>query len=629
MYTGGCGPLDKEVRELFRHDSEATRTLVVLGPLENPATSEAAARAARDAIGTGQLVAISAGPGPAGLWASLHAEHPATGITAIRAPLTADGMAAARRAAAAVPGELRELVVGADGIITEPVMQPVTALGGGEFPLGPDDVVLISRGSGAAGLALAQVLALSGAALAIVGRFHPAGDEQVVAGIDQLRGAGTRIGYERVDLADHAALAAAVRRIEARFGCVTAIAHATGSLPRVAISNLTPQAMHGQVRAHTAPLDQLAAAVRTVTRSGSTARRGRLRLIVTGASVTARYGLAAEGIGAFVSGALADCGERTAAASPGCQATHIDWPAWSGEALGERAELAEAMARAGYTALPVGDASRLLLKALATDGLPRRLAIHGRVGVPAPRAVAAASTLGSAATSERFIERVLVHYPGVELIAEARLSLLADPYLLDYQADGVPVLPPTMALEAMAQVASVLAGSPARRAGKVAMRAPVVLAAGMPGAETVIRIYALRDGDAITVRVRSDNSGFAVDHCRATFLLAPAGEDDQELLGGEDDAVPAGQGSAMPAGEMSAAALYGSVLFQAGRFGSWAALRRRKAIFFERRGSQLPSPDIDNQQGDPVSRGRLLGVVHGGDLGEGGQRKYHGLGVRA
>jgi 3-oxoacyl-(acyl-carrier-protein) synthase len=566
IYTGGCGPLDRKAGEIFRHDPSATRTLVVLGPLEDQATSEAAVQAARDAIGTGQLVAISAGQGPAGLWASLHAEQPAVGVTAIRAPLTADGMAAARRVAAAVPGEFRELVVGEDGTVTEPVMQPVAALGGSEFPLGPDDVVLISRGSGAAGLTLAQVLALSGAAIAIVGRFHPAGDEQVVAGIDQLRAAGARIGYELVDLADHAALVAAVRRIEARLGCVTAIGHATGSLPRVAVRNLTPQAMHGQVRAHTAPLDQLAAAVRTIARSGSSARRGRLRLIVTSGSVTGRYGLAAEGIGAFVAGALASCGERTAAASPGCQTTHIDWPAWSGEALGERPALAEAMARAGYAALPVGEASRLLLKALATDGLPRRLAIHGRVGVPAPRAIAAASTLGSAATSQRFIERVLVHYPGVELITEARLSLLADPYLLDYRADGVPVLPPTMALEAMAQVASALAGAPVRHASKVAMRAPIVLASGMPEAQTVIRIYALRDAGTITIRVRCDNSGFAVDHCRATFLLAPGGPDIQEPS-------PRGQGSAAPAGELPAAALYGSVLFQAGRFRQLRGLR--------------------------------------------------------
>jgi enediyne polyketide synthase len=578
LYTGGCGPFDLKAREVFRHDQAAGRTLVLLGELDDPATSQAAVLAARDAISTGQLVAISAGSGIAGFWAALHAEHPTTGIMAIRAPLTADGIAAAQRAAAPVPGEFRELVIGKSGTVTEPVMLPLSSLGGADFPLGPEDVVLISRGSGAAGLTLAQVLACGGATVAIVGRSHPDGDEQVIAGIDKLRIAGAKIAYELVDLADHSSLVAAVRRIEARFGCVTAIGHATGSVPGAEVANLTPQTIHGQVRAHTAPLDQLAAAVRAVARSGGSARRARLRWILTCGSVTGRYGLPGESIGAYVTSALADYGEQIAAGSPGCRSQHIDWPAWAGEAIGERADLTEAMISAGYSVMPVEQAPRILLKALATDGLPARIAVHGRVGVPAPRPIAITGALGRNDMSERFIERVLVHYPGVELIAEARLSLLADPYLLDYQADAVPVLPPTMALEAMAQVASALAGTPVRLASQVVMRAPVVLAAGMPGSQTVIRIYALKDGDHVTVRVRSDNSGFAVDHCRATFsLVAPTAKDlpwhgagEFESAAGEfapgagEFAASAGQFAA--GAELPADDLYDNVLFQTGRF---------------------------------------------------------------
>ncbi|MDR2986021.1 MAG: SDR family NAD(P)-dependent oxidoreductase, partial [Nocardiopsaceae bacterium] len=556
LYTGGCGPLQPQVRELFRHDPAASRTLVVLGELDDPASSQAAVLAVKDAIGTGQLVAITARTGVAGLWATLHAEHPETGVTAIRAPMTADGIAAAQRVAVAAPGEFRELVIGEDRTVTEPVMRPVKAMGGADFPLGADDVVLISRCSGAAGLTLAQVLACSGAAVAIVGRTHPAGDEQVIAGIDKLRGAGAKVAYELVDLADHAAVVAAVRRIEARFGCVTAIGHATGTLPRAAIADLTPEAVHEQVQTHTAPLDQLAAAVRAVARSGSSARRGSLGLIVTCGSVTGRYGLPAESAGAYATCALADFAKRSAAASPGCRALHIDWPAWAGEALGERDDLGGAMVSAGYSVMQVGEGSRLMLKALATDELPARVAIHGRVGVPAPRPIAVTGTLGQSQMSERFIERVLVHYPGVELIAEARLSLLADPYLLDYQADGVPILPPIMALEAMAQVAAALAGTPVRLANQVAMRAPVVLAAGMPGSQTVIRIYAIKEGDVITIRVRSDNSGFAVDHCRATFSLASHVPDDRPWPGFGQPA-----GTTVPAEDF-----YNNVLFQTGRF---------------------------------------------------------------
>src|SRR5207247_919139 len=121
-----------------------------------------------------------------------------------------------------------------------------------------------------------------------------------------------------------------------QFGRVTAISHAIGPLPRIALAELTPASVHGQVRTHTAALDRLTAAARTVARAGG-ARSGSLRLILTFGSVIGRYGLASEGISALVTGALAEYGEQSAAASPGCQALHVDWPAWSGDAPGERA----------------------------------------------------------------------------------------------------------------------------------------------------------------------------------------------------------------------------------------------------------------------------------------------------
>ena len=186
-------------------------------------------------------------------------------------------------------------------------MGPMHRLGGGDFPLGPDDVVLISRGSAAAGLALAQVLACSGATVAVVGREHPDHDEAAVAGLERLRGAGAKVGYELVGLSDHAALTAAVRRIQARFGRVTAISHAAGQVPPAALSQLTPARADELARQHTSPLDQMAAAVRAVARA-SRAQSSPLRFVVTFGCVTGRYGLAGEGASALVTGAIADYG---------------------------------------------------------------------------------------------------------------------------------------------------------------------------------------------------------------------------------------------------------------------------------------------------------------------------------
>ena len=142
-----------------------------------------------------------------------------------------------------------------------------------------------------------------------------------------------------------------------------------------------------------------------------------------------------------------------------------------------------------------------------------------------------------------------------------------DPYLADYRVDGLPVLPPPMALEALAQAASALAGRPLRQARAVTMTAPVVLS-GDSG-EALIRVCALAEGGQITAVLRSADSGMQVDHVRAEFPCGPAA--------GESAAVPglmtAGQALAPaiagPAGEtaiVDGAELYGPVCFQSGRF---------------------------------------------------------------
>src|SRR5207245_469511 len=82
---------------------------------------------------------------------------------------TIGGIRAARAVAAVSPGEFRELVTDADGAVREPVMLPVPASGGAPFPLSQDDVVLVSRDSGTAGVVFAQVAACAGAAVVVVG----------------------------------------------------------------------------------------------------------------------------------------------------------------------------------------------------------------------------------------------------------------------------------------------------------------------------------------------------------------------------------------------------------------------------------------------------------------------------
>jgi enediyne polyketide synthase len=584
IHTGGCEAFSSIVNDFYEHNPAAGRTLAVLGTLHDAGTVPAALTAARDAITTRRLVAVSPDAGLAGLWASLHAEHPLTGVVVVRAPLTPDSLKAASQIAP-VPGQYRELAIGADGTITEPVMAPIDLAGSGtSFPLGTGDVVLISRGAGAAGLAFAQVVALSGAAIAVIGRDHPHRDDAVIGSLEQLRTAGAAIGYEIVNPASAAALSAAVRRIESRLGPVTAIAHAARPAPSRPVAQLVPGELQAQLDDQNQLLDQLVAA--------AVGPGDRLRLIVTFGSVIGRYGLAGESATALASGTIADHGERLAARCPGCRAVHVDWPVWSGSGLGEPAGLAQAAELAGFAAMPVSEGSRLLLKLLGQPELPSRVAAHGRAGHQTPRPIALAALAAQQAGPQagprgRFADRVVLHYQGVELITEATVSPRTDPYLTDYFTDGVCLLPPTLAVEAMAQVASALAGQPLRAATGISMTSPIVLSGQ---ATAVLRICALRTDETISVIIRCDHTDFAVDHFSATFDCAtrpgaaetgePGPAEFSQSAGkrgglgkrGSSGKRPGGRSEA-GASELDATEIYGPVCFQAGRFRRLTSVR--------------------------------------------------------
>ena len=546
-------------RSVFRSAANAKRTLAIIGDPADDDARAVAVQAAREAIETGELVVVTTSSDFTGFFAGLHAEHPRLGITVLRVP-GADGVALAPKYAHATAGKFRELILAPDGSAGEPAMSELTLTGGAPFPLGPDDVVLVSRGTRGAGLALAQVLACCGSAVVMIGRPED-DDHELVAGLEELRSAGAKVGYEVIDLASPTGLAAAVNRVEARLGPVTAIGHAVSPSDPVPFPDLTDIEICDHAANEAAVLTRLVASVQP----------GQLRMIITFGSVAGRYGLPGGAVTALSSAALATKAGELAAAGGG-RSLHIDIAGWSSPGLGDRSELADYLAAAGTMAIDVGAASRLLLKIMTTPELPERVALHGRVSGPAaritsvperaeitPDQLAAAGLPGGG----RFLANTLVHYPGIELICAPSVALDSDPYLADYQVDGLPMLPPALAVEALAQAASVLAGKPTRSASRVRLESPVVVPAG---GQAELRICALRDGPLISAVLRCADSSFTVDHARAEFNCADCDELPPALMTPDTAQAALKQLVGAQSGLVDGAELYGPISFQDGRF---------------------------------------------------------------
>ncbi|WP_162834295.1 type I polyketide synthase [Amycolatopsis circi] len=497
--------------------------------IADPEDVEALLDAGRKAVHHKALVVVTLDCSTNGFFRSLHHEHPDLGITLAQVPPGATDFSALH----AEPGRFRELILGEDGTWYEPREQLV-ATEPAETPLDEQDVLLVSGGGKGIGYECAHELAsATGLTLAVLGRSHPETDELLQSNLDRLRAAGIRVAYEAADVGDPDAVVLAVEKLTAETGPVTALLHASGINEPARFADLTPDRIRAHLRPKVTGLRALLAAVPPES----------LRLLVTFGSVIGSAGMAGECHYALANGLLRAEARRLARELPSCRVLDIGWSAWSGAGMAERMGAAQTLARTGATPIPVEEGTELFLCLLRTPSMPADVSVHGRLGEESP------------AGTGRFLQRIRAGHPGVELVADATLSLRADPWLDGHRVDGAALLPAVVGLEAMAQAASTVAGRALTTACDVRFDRPVIIP---DTGEHVVRVCALREGDVVTTVLRCADSGFLDDHFSATFPLTA-----------EEDAFPPPE---VPAhGRIEPADLYDRLLFHNGQFRRVAA----------------------------------------------------------
>ncbi|WP_422647521.1 type I polyketide synthase [Actinoalloteichus caeruleus] len=524
----------------------------------------AAGRAAATAAPGTRFVVVQRDLGASGLAKTVHLEA-RTPTTVVELPdVEPDDPHDLARTVDRVVGEVAattaytEVRYDAHGVRTVPVLTarvPTAPTATTTAPLDATDVLVVTGGG--KGITAECALAITrdtGAAALLLGRSDPGEDPELAANLERLGVEGVRYRYERADVTRPDQVAAAIARAEAEFGPVTAVLHGAGRNEPTALTGLT----EGHFRRTLAPkIDGLRAVLSSVDTN-------RLRLLVTFGSIIGRTGLRGEAHYATANDWLTELTLRFHRDHPHTRTVALEWSVWSGAGMGERLGVIESLLREGITPIPAEEGVAALRGILADPEGPAALVVAGRTaGLP---------TLGTPRQEPpllRFVERVLVHYEGVELVTEARLSVGADPYLADHLLDGDLLFPAVMGMEAMSQVASVLTGRPdAPVLTDVEFLRPVVV---RPGGSTTIRLAALLVEDGtVDVVLRSEETGFGADHFRARLrvprtreLPDPGTEPTDHLL----TAVPVD-----PATEM-----YGNLLFQGGRFRRLLRYRRAAA----------------------------------------------------
>ena len=509
-----------------------------------------AARAALSAVDPVRFVVIGERRGGAGLAKTLHLEAPNVATTVVTLPLPL-GMSEARAdravhrivADVAATDGFSEVFYDSAGERRVPVLRalPETPAHAHDSPLTSADVLLVTGGGKGITAECALSLGLeTGAAVGLLGRSDPAEDAELAANLERMASAGVRFHYARADVTSADEVKAAVEQVRGALGAVTAVLHGAGRNVPTSLVNLDEAAFRRTLAPKIAGLEAVLSAVDPAS----------LRLLVTFGSIIGRAGLRGQADYAVANDWMTDLTHRVAEEFPGCKCLALEWSVWSGAGMGERLGVLESLVREGIEPIPAEDGVALLSRMIADPAAPTSAVVMGRAeGLPT------ITLERSEVPLLRFLDRVQVHYPGVELVADCDLSGDSDLYLPDHYLDGDLLFPAVFGMEAMAQAAKALTGrSEAPVLENVEFLRPIVVP---PQGSTTLRVAVLADGpDAVTAVIRSSDTGFAADHFRARLRYGVAALEGGAASGAGTEHLPLD-----PAGD-----LYGPVLFQGGRF---------------------------------------------------------------
>ncbi len=461
-------------------------------------------------------------------------------------------------------------------------------------PLGTEDVLLVTGGG--KGITAESALALakdSGAKLALLGRSDPADDAELSENLRRMAAAGIDYRYERADVTAAQQVADAIGRIQAEFGPVTAVLHGAGRNEPAALFSLTEETFRKTLAPKIGGLNAVLDAV----------DQDKIKLLVTFGSIIGRAGLRGEAHYATANDWMTELTVRFGREHPRARAIALEWSVWSGTGMGEKLGVVSALMRDGITPIPTEEGIEILRQVVGDPAAPSVLVVCGRTAGLATLPVEKREL-----PLTRFVDRAVVHYPGVELITEADLSAGSDPYLADHLLDGQLLFPAVIGMEAMTQVAKAalaVESLPAPVFSDVEFLRPIIVS---PGGSTTIRLAALaRDAETVDVVLRSGETGFSADHFRARLRFSRPDPLGETVL--RDVALP-------PVPVDPTTELYGTVLFQGKRFQRVTGYRRasaRHAVAEIATGAEVDwfAPFLPQEQllADPGTRDAMMHAI--------------------
>lgn len=365
-----------------------------------------------------------------------------------------------------------------------------------------DDVILVTGGGKGitveCAIAFAQKYKVK---LALIGRTNVNKSKPLAENLKRFEKLGIVVQYFQADLTDVISSKSVINSIELTMGKITGFIHGAGiNIPKpwhemnyLDFSKTLGPKLFGLRNI----LDQL--------------NTNNLKMLLTFGSIIGENGMRGNADYALSNEWLREEVLFFSNKNPACKCLNAEWSVWSGAGMGEHLGVIDNFIKSGIHPIPLKKGVEFFMKWMANFPLLKNIIISGRYG----------KTYDFSHThylpNLRFIDDIIIHYPGIELICEFELSQYNDLYLEDHEIFEDYIFPGVMGLEAIHQAVSFLCPSENFTFGNTLFEHPIILKKG----ETIkVRILALRISYCqIKVVIRCSSTDFQKNHFSSTINL--------------------------------------------------------------------------------------------------------------
>lgn len=391
----------------------------------------------------------------------------------------------------------------------------------------PDDVILVTGGGKGITAECAFSLAKrTGVKMALVGRSTlketPSAQSKSEIGrtLHRFQTQGLTCQYYACDVANSTAMTQLISQVEQSLGPITGVIHgAAVNQPRL-IESVSTAAAITEISPKLLGLVNLLEAFSTKS----------LKLLAAFSSVIGFTGMQRNGWYAFSNESLELMLRCYQVSHTETAVVAMAYSVWDEVGMGARMGSVRSLNKMGISAIPKQEGVQRFLNLI--ERKPKDL----RVVIAAPMQTLAAFESGgfdtwypglfSPPSSSKFLEQILIYQPQVEVVSRAHLTAERDTYLLDHVYKGSYLFPTVFGLESMAQAVAYVMQKEAFQTiclEDIRLDRPIVVAAnGGATIEIHAEVLERETKDAckrVRAIIRTEQTGFAIDHFSATFVL--------------------------------------------------------------------------------------------------------------